>query len=410
MMATTIYRYVARTVEGDLVRGTIDATGPDAVWDALRTRALYVTAIDRESRVARSVARGLQIGSVKRQALLAFFRAFATLIRAGVSIQHALSVTIERAGDERLRESLRSVQADVENGMPLSDAMARRPRTFAPLYVAMIRSGEAGGILDEVLERLASLVERDAALRKKVRAALAYPAVVSVAALGLVIFLIARIVPMFAEMFVSFHVELPFTTRLLLAVGALLSQPAPWVASTLTAGVAAVGLRLVATSSRAAGAFFERLRLGVPIVGALVQKTITARIARTLATLLRSGVELVTAIEAVRPVCGSRLFAGALAAVVRALRDGESLSAPLAHAGLFDPLFLALVRVGEETGLVDEMLLKIADYFEDDVEATIATLGAVIEPLLIVVLGGVVGFIVFSIFIPLYALIGNLSK
>ena len=408
-MSAGQYRYTARDAAGEAVRGIMEAPSVDAVLASLRTRALFVTAVDRETLFARAVGRSLHIGRPSRRALLAFFRSFSTLIRAGVPMRRALDVTIERASDGVLRESLRSLLADVEHGTSLSAAMERRPRAFAPLYVAMVRAGEAGGILDDVLERLASFLERDADLRKKVRAALAYPAVVVTAATGLVLFLVARIVPMFAQMFDAFHAELPATTRLLLAAGDALQHPAAWAASIALAALAGGAVALAARTERGALAL-DCLRLRIPVFGPLLHKTITARIARTLGTLLRSGIELVAAIDVVRPVAGSPAYAAALERVDVALRAGDTLTTPLEAAHLFDPLAVALVRVGEETGLLDEMLLKIAAYFETDVEAAIATLGAVIEPALIGVLGVVVGFIVFSVFIPLYALIGSVAK
>jgi type IV pilus assembly protein PilC len=404
-----LYRYAARTAAGEPVRGTMEAPSADAVLASLRTRALFVTAIEREAAVARAVLRSLNLGRPSRRALLAFFRSFSTLIRAGVPMRRALDVAVERANDGVLRESLRSVRADVEHGASLGEAMARRPRAFAPLYVAMVRAGEAGGILDDVLERLATFLERDADLRKKVRSALAYPAVVVIAALGLALFLVARIVPMFGQMFEAFHAELPPATRALLALGGALQQPAMWAGGTLLLAAAAGAFAAAARTRRGALAL-DRARLRLPVIGPLLHKTITARVARMLATLLGSGIELVTAIAVVRPVAGSPAYAAALERVDVALRAGEPLTAPLDAARLFDPLAIALVRVGEETGLVDEMLLKVAAYFESDVEAAIATLGAVIEPALIAGLGCVVGFIVFSVFIPLYALIQEVSK
>jgi type IV pilus assembly protein PilC len=408
-MAGLLYRYTARTIEGDLVRGSMEAPDADAVLATLRTRALFVTAVDRETGGARAIIRTLRFGGVSRRALLAFFRSFSTLIRSGVPMRRALGVAIDRCSDAVLREALRSVLADVEYGSSLSDAMAKRPTAFPRLYVAMIRAGETGGILDDVLERLALFLERDATLRKKVQSALAYPTVVLTAALGLVIFLIARIVPMFSTMFASFHVDLPWSTTLLLGLGQLLQQPLPWLIGILLAIALGVALRQYTRTTQGA-ILADRLRLRLPIVGSLLHKSIMARISRMLATLLRSGIELVTAIDVIIPVAGSALYAQAFERVNAALREGEPLTAPLMDAKLFDPMFLALVHVGEETGLVDEMLFKIAEYFESDVEAAIATLGAVIEPALIVFLGGVVGFIVFSIFIPLYSLIGSVSK
>jgi type IV pilus assembly protein PilC len=408
-VSAALYRYAARSAAGEAVRGTMEAPSSDAVLASLRTRALFVTAIEREPAVVRALGGPLSLGRPSRRALLAFFRSFSTLIRCGVPMRRALDVTIERASDRVLRESLRAVLGDVEDGAALGEAMARRPRAFAPLYVAMVRAGEAGGILDDVLERLATFLERDADLRKKVRSALAYPAVVVVAALGLALFLVARIVPMFGEMFAAFHADLPAPTRALLALGAALQQPALWTGAVLVLISAATAFAAAARQPRGA-LILDRARLRLPVIGPLLHKTITARIARMLATLLRSGIELVTAIAVVRPVAGSAAYAAALERVDVALRAGEPLTAPLEAARLFDPLAVALVRVGEETGLVDEMLLKVATYFESDVEAAIATLGAVLEPALIAALGCVVGFIVFSVFIPLYALIQEVSK
>ncbi|MEO7040560.1 MAG: type II secretion system F family protein [Candidatus Elarobacter sp.] len=387
----------------------MEAASPDVVLDRLRTRALYVTAIDRETALAGTILRSLRIGGPPRRALLAFFRSFSTLIRAGIPLRQALEVTIECASDGTLRESLRAVLADVEHGASLAAAMQRRPRTFSPLSIAMIGAGEAGGILEDVLERLATLLERDADLRKKIRSALAYPAVVLISALGLVLFLLARIVPMFAQMFDAFHVEAPPTTRLLLAIGAALQQPSCWSAVAIAVVFAVTATATIARTRRGA-LLFDRIRLEVPLLGSLIRRSVTARIARMLATLLRTGIELVTAIDVVRPVAGGPSYAALLERVDAALREGDPFVAPLEASRLIDPLAVALIRVGEETGRVDDMLLKVADYFEADVEAAVATLGAVLEPALIGALGIAVGFIVFSVFVPLYQLIGSVSK
>jgi type IV pilus assembly protein PilC len=408
-VALRSFHYRARTLTGELVRGTMDAPDAHNVLELLRGRALFVTAVDAQSDFAERVGRALRLGGVSRPALYAFFRSFATLVRAGVSIQRALTVTIERAGDARLGEALRSVLADVEHGAALSSALARRPRDFPPLYVAMIAAGETGGILDDVLDRLALLLEREAALQRKVQAALAYPIIVLLAATGLTIFLIVGIVPMFAQLFESFHAELPFSTQLLMRLAAVLSAPLFWPLVAGAALLSTVGVYRLGRSARGA-LFLDAARLGIPIAGPLMRKAICARMIRMLATLLRSGVELTAAIDTIVPVAGSARYARAFADINAALRNGAALADPLIESRLFDPMFAALVRVGEETGQLDDMLLKVAEYFENDVEAAIATLGTAIEPVLILALGGVVGFIVLSIFLPLYSLIGNLSK
>jgi len=408
-MRSRMFHYTARTLDGQLVRGSMQAGDVRNVLDLLRSRALFVTALGAENQLAERLGRALRIGAVSHTALRAFFRSFATLVRAGVSIGQALAVTIERAPDARLAEALRSVLADVEHGTSLSDAMSRRPAEFPPLYVAMIRAGETGGILDDVVERLALLLERESTLRKKLQTALAYPAIVMTAATLLMIFLIVKIIPMFAQMFDSFHVELPLATRLLLHFGQWLAAPLPWLTITVAAGpVMFAAFRAGRTPAGALA--IDGLRLRLPIVGPLLNKAIAARVVRMLATLLRSGIDLVSALDAIVPVAGSPRYARTFERLASALREGEPLANGLAQCDLFDPMFFALARVGEETGLLDEMLLKLAEYYESDVEAAIATLSAVIEPALIVVLGGMVAFIVFSIFLPLYSLIGQVAQ
>jgi type IV pilus assembly protein PilC len=408
-MRARMFHYTARTLEGELVRGSMQAGESRNVLDLLRSRALFVTSVDSESELAGRINRALRMRGVSQTALRGFFRSFATLLRAGVSIQQALSVTIEHGADAPLAEALRSIQADVEHGTPLSDAMGRRPRDFPPLYVAMIRAGEAGGILDDVIDRLAVLLERESALRKKVQTALAYPCIVMFAATALMIFMIVKVVPMFAQLFDSFHVELPLATQLLVQLGQWLAAPLPWVITGIT--LLLLALATLRASRSSAGAFvIDAARLRLPVFGPLLNKAIAARVVRMLATLLRSGIDLVSALDAVIPVAGSPRYARALDRLATTLREGESLANGLAGCDVFDPMFFALARVGEEAGLLDEMLLKLAEYFESDVEAAVATLAAVIEPALIIVLGGVVAFIVFSLFIPLYSLIGQVAQ
>jgi type IV pilus assembly protein PilC len=273
----------------------------------------------------------------------------------------------------------------------------------------MIAAGEAGGILDDVLDRVAALLERDENLRKNVLAALAYPATVLVASIALVIFLIVRVVPMFSDLFTSFHTELPASTKFLLWLGNTFGQLIPWLIIIALAIAIGVGFTY-ARRTRAGALGIDRVRLAIPFVGDLLRKTIHARFARMLGTLVHSGVELTGALAVVTPVTGSPVHQAALNTVAISLREGEALTPPLAATRVFDPMLISLVGVGEETGMLDVMLEKSADYFEADVAAAIATLGAVIEPALIVFLGFVVGFIVYSVYIPLYSLIGSISK
>ena len=402
------YRYTARTAGGDVVRGWLNAADVDGAVAGLRARALFVTAVEPK-RSQPFQLRWPRGGAGSGRARVAFFRSFATLVRAGVPMRRGLTVTIERCENAAFSSALHEVLADIERGDPLSVAFARRARAFSPLIVAMVAAGEAGGILDDVLDRIAVFLERDHALRKSVVAALAYPATVLCASLALVTFLIVRVIPMFSTLFESFHVPLPLSTRVLMALGDVASQPSALaVAVTITV---LVGLASLVVARTRSGRFaFDRLRLNVPFVGTLLRKTIVARFARMLGTLVHSGIELSAALDVVLPVTGSPVHTEALGRVAIALREGEPLTPPLTAAGLFDPMLIALIGVGEETGMLDIMLPKAAEYFEADVEAAIATLAAVIEPALIAVLGVIVGLIVYSVFIPLYSLIGSVSQ
>jgi type II secretory pathway component PulF len=221
--------------------------------------------------------------------------------------------------------------------------------------------------------------------------------------------LIVRVVPMFSALFTSFHVALPLSTRVLMAIGDAAGQPAVWSAGILCALVGTGGAVVVARTQRGRYAF-DRMRLRIPVAGAILRKTIVARFARMTGTLVRSGIELSAALDVVIPVTGSPVHEAALAQVGIALREGDTFTAPLAATGLFDPMLIALIGVGEETGMLDTMLPKAADYFEADVAAAIATLGAVVEPTLIAVLGALVGLIMYAVFIPLYSLIGSVSQ
>jgi len=387
----------------------MEAESADQVLANLRTRALFVTAIDRADKRLSVLRYSLRLGSPSNTAMLAFYRSFAMLIRSGVSMQRSLNIVIERSENGRLSEALRAVLTDVEDGAALSVALARHPKDFAPVQVAMVGAGEAGGVLDDVLERIATLLEKERGLRKKIQSALAYPTVVLTAAVTLVLFLMIKVVPMFSDMFASFHADLPALTKLLIQAGIALSKPWTWAFLAAAAVCTSIALRLIAGTTSGA-LVLDDGRLRIPYAGALIRKATTARIARMLGCLLRSGVTLLGAIEVTIPVTGSPRFAAALERVHGALREGDSLSRPLKQLRLFDPLFVALVGVGEETGTVDEMLLKIADYFDADIDAAIATLGAVIEPVLVVFLGGMVGVIVISIFLPLYSLIGSINR
>lgn len=405
---TSLYAYTARNAEGGFVAGALQAENREQALAHLRTRTLFVTSLSQPDTSSGLLATLITAWPVSSAARTAFFRSFATLIRAGVPIRRALDVVIESCRDARLREALRSVSSDIESGAELSSAMARRPKEFSRLFVSMVRAGELGGALDDILDRLATLLERHDAIRKRLRSAMVYPMIVATAALALVLFLVGSTVPTFASLFVQMHVTLPWTTRMLVAAGIALRNPLVWF------GLGAMPIAVIATIGwvRAIEPLAVRVdgvALRVPVFGGILRKTVIARFARTLGALLRSGVALLDALDASAGVVENAVYARCVRDLRAALQEGATVAAALTRFGLFDGLFLQLVRVGEETGTLDAMLLRVAEYYELDIETAVSALSSVVEPVLIIVLGAVVGLIVASILVPLYSMIGSIK-
>jgi type IV pilus assembly protein PilC len=404
----SIFAYTARSGDGRFVAGSLHAENREQALAHLRSRPLFVTSLsatDSATGIVGSIVTAWPISGAARSA---FFRSFATLIRAGVPIRRALDVVIDSCRDVRLREALRSVLNDIESGSELSTAMSRRPREFPRLYVALIRAGELSGALDEILERLAALLERHLAVRKRVRSALAYPLIVACAALSLVLFLVGSTVPAFASMFAEMRVALPWSTRALILAGNTLRSPLAWLAL----GAVPLAVAAVVQAARRAEPVairIDRCVLATPVLGGILRKSVIARFSRTLGTMLRSGVPLLDALDAGHDVVENVVYSTFTRELGTALREGTPVAVALERSGLFDGLFLQLVRVGEETGTLDAMLLRIADYYELDVETAVAALGSIVEPFLIIGLGALVGVIVASILIPLYSMIGSIK-
>ncbi len=404
----SIFAYTARNGDGRFVAGSLQAENREQALAHLRTRTLFVTSLSPAGAASGIVGSLLTAWPVSGAARTAFFRSFATLIRAGVPIRRALDVVVESCRDARLCEALRSVSSDIESGSELSTAMARRPREFPRLFIAMIRAGELGGALDDILERIATLLERHEAIRKRVRSAIAYPLIVASAALALVLFLVGSTVPAFASMFTEMHVTLPWTTRTLIATGDALREPIVWFALALIPPVI-VGLTRAGRRVERIALRIDGLTLAVPLFGSILRKAVIARFSRTLGALLRSGVPLLDALEAAHDVVDNAVYAQFTAELNASLREGTSVAGALERSALFDGLFQQLVRVGEETGTLESMLVRVAEYYELDVETGIAALGSVLEPVLIVALGALVGLIVASILVPLYSMIGSIK-
>ncbi len=401
---STRFAYTARMADGTLVRGSMQSADKETALAFLRTRALFITSLRDERSPAAALGR-LSLGSVRKSQLVASFRALAALVAAGVSLRRALEVTIEQTARGRLQEALRSIAHAIENGLPLSQALAQHPAEFSALQVVMIRAGEVGGALDTVLLRLADSLERERAIYKRLTVALAYPAFVSCAAVALMMLLLTSVLPMFASLYTQMRVPMPPLMTGALAVAAFLESPMLLVA---IAAVGSISVAVLARFNIAGARRVQWLALRLPLAGALVRKAHLARIARMLGTLLRSGVGVVPAMDVVQDAMVKNAYHDSIVAIRRALDSGLPLSGPMDGSVLYDPLFVQMVKVGEETGTLDEMLSRIADYYDLDLETAISSMTALVEPALLLVIGSAVAGLAATVFIPLYSLIGSI--
>ncbi|MBI2251544.1 MAG: type II secretion system F family protein, partial [Armatimonadetes bacterium] len=336
-----------------------------------------------------------------------FSRQFATMINAGLAMVRCLDILSEQTEDKKLQQTLILVRKDVEGGSTLSNALSKYPLVFSTLYASMIKAGEMGGALDEVLDRLAGFMEKDFNLKKKVKSALTYPTVILIMALGIVFFLVTYILPTFVDLFQGMNLKLPLPTQILIAVTKGARNPLVVIPSLIIIVGAAIGMNLYGQTPTGKRQF-DMLKISVPVFGILNKKVAISRFCRTLGTLLSSGVPIMQSLEIVGKASGNEVIALTLNKVRESIREGESIASPLGSSGLFPPMVTQMVAVGEETGNLDAMLAKIADFYDTEVEYLLSSLTAMLEPIMVVAMGGIVGFIVISVFLPLYQLIGTL--
>lgn len=407
-----LFAYEARDSTGQLVKDSIEA--PNRKAAQMRLQEQRMTIISLKERAGGAGGAG-DIGAfldrfkrVNEQALTVFSRQFATMINAGLAMVRCLDILSEQTEDKKLQSTLDQVRRDVEAGQTLSAALARHPQVFSTLYISMVKAGEMGGVLDEVLERLAGFMEKDFSLKKKVKSALTYPVVILVMALGIVFFLVTYILPTFVELFRGMNLVLPLPTKILIGITEGARNPLIVIPTLVIVVLGGVGLgKYVQTPTGKKQ--FDLLKLNIPVFGLLSKKVAISRFCRTLGTLLSSGVPIMQALEIVGKASGNEIIAMTVTKVRESIREGESIAAPLGASGLFPPMVTQMVAVGEETGNLDAMLSKIADFYDTEVEYMLASLTSMLEPIMIVGMGGIVGFIVISVFLPLYQLIGNLG-
>lgn len=412
MTAMPTFEYTARDKTGKEITGTQDAASKEALIQQLREKGLMTSSVEEKKAqaVAKKKSRRFFGGKVNLRHLSIFCRQFATMINAGVSLVRCLDVLEQQTDSAKLKEIIRDIEAEVEGGATLSRSMAKHPKVFSNLACGLVRAGEVGGVLDETLDRLAGFLEKDMELRRKVKSAMTYPTLVMFVAVGIVTFLVTFILPKFISLFSELGLkedQFPLPTLILMRVSNFATSKWYIMVGIIVGLVIAVN-RIKATKT--GRRYFDILRLRMPVFGSLNHKIAIARFARTLSTLLTSGVPILQAMETVAGTVDNDVIAEAILLSRTAIREGDTIADPLANSKMFPPMVVQMITIGEETGQLDQMLEKVADFYEGEVDAALESLTSALEPVLIVGLGAVVGFIVISMFLPLIAIIGGLSQ
>jgi type IV pilus assembly protein PilC len=396
------FSYRVRDRNGKIVAGTLEADNQGAVAAKLRQMGYAPIQITESKAGLKSEISLPGMDRIKLKDLAVFSRQFATMINSGLSLLRALTILAEQTENKKLAGVVGQVRTEVEQGAALSAALGRHPKVFSRLYVSMVKAGEVGGFLDKVLMDLASSIEKEVELRGKVRSAMTYPVVVFVLVILIVTAMLLFIVPTFEKLYAQLNGELPWLTQLLINVSKAMKIIAP------VGLVAVIGGSFVykrAKQTERGGLVIDKGKLRAPVFGSLVQKTALSRFSRTFATLLGAGVPILQALEIVSETVGNEVVSRAIKDVQDSVREGESLAGPLAKHAVFPPMVVQMLAVGEETGAIDTMLGKVADFYDQEVEAAVESITSLIEPLLIVVMGGTVGVMVIALYMPMFNII-----
>ena len=403
----TTYAYRVRDRQGKLLGGTLEADNEQAVVAKLRQLGYAPVSIEAEKSAGMKTELRLPgSGRVKLKDLAVFSRQFATMINSGLSLLRALTILGEQTANKRLAQIIILVRAEVEKGVSLSAAMAKHPKAFNRLYVSMVRAGEVGGFLDQVLVKVAETFEKEVALRGKIKSAMTYPVVVFAMVLMIVSAMLLFIVPTFESLYESLGGTLPLPTRVLMGASNALRRF--FFLVIIAAGLLVFGLRRWKATTRGRYAL-DKFKLKVKVFGPLFHKSALSRFSRTLSTLIRSGVPILQALEIVGETVNNAVISRAVHDVQDAVREGESLATPLAKHATFPPMVVQMMAVGEETGALEVMLAKVADFYDQEVEAAVASLTSLIEPILIAVMSAAVGGMMVALYMPLFNII-NLVK
>src|SRR2546423_236711 len=394
------FTYTARALNGDLKTATIEAPNRDDVVAQLRKQRLNVVKID-EKKTA-DAAKKQKPGKVSMRDIVIFTRQFSTMINAGLPLVQALDILAKQSDNKVLAEVTRAVVFDVESGHTVADALAKHPNAFSELYVNMVAAGEAGGILDTILMRLATFMEKNDALIRKVKGAMIYPGVIMSVAVIAVVVLLVFVIPVFENMFGSVGLALPLPTRIVIMMSRGLKSYW-WAIGGAMAGSVLMLKRYYATPSGKLR--IDRALLRVPVLGDVLRKSAVSRFTRTLGTLISSGVSILEGLEITAKTAGNRVIQDAIMQSRSSIAGGDTIAQPLQKSKVFPPMVISMIAVGEQTGGLDEMLSKIADFYDEEVDAAVSNLLSLLEPIMIVFLGVIVGGMVVAMYLPIFDMI-----
>ncbi len=392
------FTYTARALNGDLKTATIEAPNRDEVVSQLRRQRLNVVKIDE----AADVKKKKSGGKITMRDIVIFTRQFSTMINAGLPLVQALDILARQSENKALKDVTRAVVFDVESGHTVADALSKHPRAFTELYVNMVAAGEAGGILDTILMRLATFMEKNDALVRKVKGAMIYPGVISGVAVIAISVLLIFVIPTFEKMFASVGLALPMPTRVVIAMSKFLTG-FWWAVIAVIAAIVYFGKRYYASPD--GKLMIDRLMLKAPVLGDVLRKSAVSRFTRTLGTLIGSGVSILDGLEITAKTAGNRVISDAIMESRASIAGGETIAAPLQKSNVFPPMVISMIAVGEQTGGLDEMLSKIADFYDEEVDAAVSGLLSLMEPIMIVFLGVVVGGMVVAMYLPIFDMI-----
>jgi type IV pilus assembly protein PilC len=395
-----LYEYTARNAAtGQIMKGQLDVPSKDDVVKHLKQQKMMMVNIREQPK---KISFSLKRKGVATRDIVIFTRQFATMINAGLPLVQSLDILAKQTENPALAEVTRQVVYDVESGHTLADAFSKHPKAFSDLYVNMVAAGEAGGILDTILLRLATFLEKNDALVRKVKGAMVYPGVIFTVAAVAVAVLLIFVIPTFQAMFASVNLELPLPTRIVIGASQLLINY--WWVILAVIAAAVFGIRRYYSTDDGKKRI-DQMLLNAPVLGDLLRKSAVSRFTRTLGTLISSGVSILDGLEITAKTAGNRVIHDAVMASRQSIAGGETIAAPLEKSKVFPPMVISMIAVGEQTGGLDEMLSKIADFYDDEVDVAVGALLSLMEPIMIVVLGVIVGGMVVAMYLPIFDMV-----